>query len=98
MKDEYSKYKMNLQISLGTNSLELVQVLLILLIFLKEKTLKAEFNVHCWDSMDTCFLGIYHYFFFFYKNYSYVIITFSLNTSFSISIKHSFALKESCCL
>lgn len=65
MKDEYSKYKMNLQIGLGTNSLELVQVLLILLIFLKEKTLKAEFNVHCWDSMDTCFLGIYHYFFFF---------------------------------
>lgn len=46
---------MNLQIGLGINVLELVQVLPDFIYFLKEKT----FNRHCWDITDTCFLEIY---------------------------------------
>lgn len=47
---------MNLQIGLGINILELVQVLPAFIYFLKEKT---TFNRHCWDIMDTRFLEIY---------------------------------------
>lgn len=97
LRDEYSKYKMNLQIGLGINILELVQVLLDCTYFQRgnfkhhliciSETVCIRVSLEFTTSLGFCFV-------FFHKNCSYGSITFSLNISYSVNITPLLALRR----